>query len=190
MRVLKACPDAVLWLLDDNDWAVANLRKRAVEAGVDEDRLIFAKAVPRDAHLERLKLADLCLDTFVVGAHTTASDALAAGVPVVTCAGAQFAARVGASLLTSVGLPELITADAQHYEDTLLRLSRDPVERARITRALSEGQHTLFDEQRYTRKFEAALFLAFENKLAGLPPADILSKDIQSALETSRFARS
>ena len=189
MRVLKACPDAVLWLLDDNVWAVANLKKRALAAGVKADRLIFAKAVPRDAHLDRLGLADLCLDTFIVGAHTTASDALAAGVPVVTCAGAQFAARVGASLLTSVGLAELVAEDAQHYEDTLLRLCRSRVARERITSALSAGQHHLFDEQRYTKTFEAAVFLAFQNKLAGGPPTDIASKDIQHALETSKVAR-
>ena len=123
MRILNKVPNSVLWLLKTNSLAKINLEKEAKERGVDPSRIIFAEHLEHSKHLERHKHADLFLDTFCVNAHTTASDALWAGVPLVTKIGDQFAARVSASLLTAVGLPELITETEADYETLILELA-------------------------------------------------------------------
>ena len=107
MRLLKAVPGSVLWLLEGS--AADTLRREARARGVEADRLIFAPPIRQDAHLARLGLADIVLDTLPYNAHTTASDALWAGVPIMTCRGKAFAGRVAASLLAAIGLPEMIT---------------------------------------------------------------------------------
>ncbi|MEP7209062.1 MAG: tetratricopeptide repeat protein, partial [Casimicrobiaceae bacterium] len=127
MRLLRAVPGSVLWLLETSDAAVRrNLRREAAARGVDADRLVFAARMPLDQHLARHRCADLFVDTFHYNAHTTASDALWSGLPVVTCLGETFAARVAASLLRAVGLPELVTASPAEYEALALALARSP----------------------------------------------------------------
>ena len=128
MRILSATGDSVLWLMEGHPSAVTNLRQEAAKRGVAGDRLIFAKRLPLLAdHLARYHLADLFLDTFPFNAHTTASDALWAGLPVLTCAGRSFASRVGASLLSVLQLPELITQTADDYQKLAIEFGNDPV---------------------------------------------------------------
>ena len=127
MRLLARVPDSVLWLSRTNDLAQTNLRRVAAAHGIDPDRLIFALRMDRmEDHLARQRVADLFLDTLPYNAHSTACDALFAGLPVVTCAGNAFVGRVGASMLKAAGLPELITASLQDYEDLALTLASDP----------------------------------------------------------------
>jgi protein O-GlcNAc transferase len=134
MRLLSAVEGSVLWLLDDNDTARRNLRQAAAKRGVDPDRLVFAGRVPPAAHLARHRLADLFLDTLPYNAHTTASDALWAGLPLVTCMGRAFDGRVATSLLREVGLDELTTATLEDYEILVLALARD-ADRLAVIRA-------------------------------------------------------
>lgn len=175
MRLLAQVEGSVLWLVGTNDGAVANLRHAAEGHGVDPDRLVFSPALPHGEHLARHIHADLFLDTFAVGAHTTASDALWGGLPVVTLAGRQFAARVAASLLTAVGLPELIAADEAGYEALALDLAQDRTKRGAIRARLTAQLKTapLFDTARHTRNVEAAYVAALDRHRAGLAPDHI-----------------
>jgi protein O-GlcNAc transferase len=125
MRLLASLPGSVLWLLEDNPWAVANLRREASVRGIAADRLVFCRRASNEAHLARHRLADLFLDTFPYNAHTTASDALWTGLPVVTCTGRTFASRVAGSLLHAVGLAELVTTSLDRYEQLALNLARN-----------------------------------------------------------------
>jgi predicted O-linked N-acetylglucosamine transferase (SPINDLY family) len=173
MRLLGRIEGSVLWLSRFNDRAVVNLRDEARVRGVDPERLRFAARVPSLAdHLARQKLADLFLDTFPYNAHSTASDALWAGVPVLTCAGATFAGRVAASLLHAVGLPELVACDLQEYEDLAFELAMNPV-RLRAMRDKLETNpagHPLFDTDRFRRHIEAAYRTMWEIWQRGEPP--------------------
>ena len=157
-RLLLAVPGSVLWLLAANELVETNLRREAAARGLDPARLVFAPRLPLTQHLARYRLADLFLDTLPYNAHTTASDALWAGLPVVTVRGATFAGRVAASLLNAVGLPDLIADSAEHYEALALALARDPARRAALRRQLSETRATapLFDSRRFTAAIEAA----------------------------------
>jgi predicted O-linked N-acetylglucosamine transferase (SPINDLY family) len=158
MRLLAAVPDSTLWLLDDNPVATRNLRAAAVARNVDPLRLIFASRIAPADHLARHRLADLFLDTLPYNAHTTASDALWAVLPVVTCQGVAFDGRVGASLLCTIGLPELVTHSLQDYETLALALAGDPARLAvlRQTLARNRKQSPLFDTDRFRRNIEAA----------------------------------
>ncbi|MDD3519514.1 MAG: glycosyltransferase, partial [Chromatiales bacterium] len=149
-----------------------NLRREAVARGVEASRLIFAPKKPHSAHLARISLADLFLDTLPYNAHTTASDALWAGVPVVTCAGETFPSRVAGSLLHAVGLPELVTERLDRYRDLALRLATQPEELKAIRQRLAENRLTtpLFDSERFTRDFEALYRRMWERHEQGLPP--------------------
>jgi protein O-GlcNAc transferase len=161
-RLLKAAPGSVLWLLEpDSERAKANLWSFYETQGVDPARLIFAPRVPQDAHLARLQLADLALDTLPVGSHTTGSDALWAGVPMVTTPGTLFAGRVGASLLHAVGLDELIARDLDAYFQIALGFATDAAWRARVRAKLAgaRGASALFDTVGFTRDLER-LYLA------------------------------
>jgi predicted O-linked N-acetylglucosamine transferase (SPINDLY family) len=175
MRLLSKTPGGVLWLLRSNPWAQANLRKEAAIRGVDPARLIFAENRPVAEHLARQRHADLFLDTFAYNAHTTGSDALWAGLPIVTLPGQSFAARVGASLLHAIGLPELIAESPEHYEQLALALASDPARLAAIRAKLAANRATapLFDTERFTRGLEAAYDAAYERHLEGLGPGDI-----------------
>ena len=175
MRLLGAVEGSVLWLLRSNRWAEANLRREAAARGVAPERLIFAERLGNAEHLARLRHGDLFLDTFAFNAHTTAADALWAGLPVLTKAGRQFAARVGASLLTAIGLPELITADEVAYEARALELARDPAALAALRARLAAHRSTrpLFDTAAYTRHLEAGYAAVHQRRVAGLAPAAI-----------------
>jgi protein O-GlcNAc transferase len=157
-RLLCAVPGGVLWLLQDNEWAAVNLRREAATRGVAPERLVFAPRRKPAEHLARHRRADLFLDTLPYGAHTTASDALWAGLPIVTCAGATFASRVAGSLLRAAGLPELVTGDLAAYEGLALRLASDPAALATVKARLAANRATapLFDTERYRRGIEAA----------------------------------
>jgi predicted O-linked N-acetylglucosamine transferase (SPINDLY family) len=175
MRLLHQVEGSVLWLLRSNEWAEANLRREAEARGIAARRIVVANKLAHGAHLARHRHADLFIDTFNDNAHTTASDALWVGLPVVTKQGGQFAARVAASLLKAIGLPELITTNEQDYEALILALARDPNRldeiKARLTR--NRTTHPLFDTKRYTRHFEQALEAAAEHQFSGQEPADI-----------------
>ncbi len=175
MRLLARVEGSVLWLLRSNEWAERNLRREAEARGIAGDRLVFAAPLPHDEHLARQRHADLFVDTFHYNAHTTASDALWGGLPVVTLAGRQFAARVAASLLTAVGLPELIAGTEDAYEALILDLATDAGRLAALREKLARNrlEQPLFDTERYTRDFEKALEIAWERYRAGLDPDDI-----------------
>lgn len=172
MRLLREVPRSVLWLLSDSRETMDNLRREAQSRGVAPERLMFAPRVTLAEHLARHRLADVFLDTLPYNAHTTASDALRAGVPVVTCAGNSFASRVAASLLHAVGLPELVTQSLADYEALALRLVRDEplLARTRATLAANVRTQPLFDADRFRRHIEAAYVTMHERHLAGEPP--------------------
>ena len=158
MRLLGKVDSSVLWLLQGNDAIRANLRREAQARGVDPERLIFADRTTPELHLARQQLADLFLDTLPYNAHTTASDALWAGLPIVTTPGQSFPARVAASILTAAGLPELIAPDLAAYEALALKLATDRAALAAIKEKLTRQRSTtaLFDTARFTRNLEAA----------------------------------
>lgn len=175
MRLLAQVDGSVLWLLRPAAEVAANLCREAAAHGVDPNRLVFAAPLPQAAHLARLRLADLFLDTFHYNAHTTASDALWAGLPVVTKAGRQFAARVGASLLHAARLPDLATTSAEDYAALALDLATAPAKLAAVRERLAENRLgcPLFDTVMHTQKLEAAYIAAHQRHLDGLAPAGI-----------------
>ncbi len=148
----------MLWLITGNAKAAANLRLEAEKRGVAPERLIFAPKASVADHLARHRLADLCLDTLPYNAHTTASDALWAGLPVLTCLGDTFAGRVAASLLKAIGLDALITRTLGEYEALALRLARDPAALAALKAKLMRNRNSsaLFDTRSATRHIETA----------------------------------
>jgi predicted O-linked N-acetylglucosamine transferase (SPINDLY family) len=165
MELLHEVPESVLWLRSMGPEPAATLKSAARKAGVAPNRLVFAAfADEMDAHLSRLQLADVFLDTLPYNAHTTAAEALWAGLPVITCAGETFAGRVGASLLSAGGLPELICPDLPSYRALALDLARSPARLARCREQLRQGRASspLFDTERYTRDFEALLHDAIQ----------------------------
>lgn len=172
MEILRAVPDSVLWLLDGGPVAQANLRRAAQAQGVATSRLVFAPRQPPELYLAQYRLADLFLDTLPVNAHTTASDALWAGCPLLTQMGETLAGRVGASLVRAVGLPELVVASADDYIGLAIRLGRDPaalaVYKARL--ATDGTKAPLFDTPRFVRHLEAAFRQMWSRHQAGLPP--------------------
>jgi predicted O-linked N-acetylglucosamine transferase (SPINDLY family) len=172
MRILSRVEGSVLFLIAGNQGVADNLRREADSRGVDGARLVFGKRVPADEYLARYRAADLFLDTLPYNAGTTASDALWAGLPVLTCVGQAFAGRMAASLLTAIELPELITSTSQQYEDLAVELALGPKRLADIKRRLAQNRLTtrLFDTLRFTQSLEAAYRIVFERFQAGLPP--------------------
>ena len=156
LRLLERVPGSTLWLKAENDRAVINLRREALRAGVDPARLVFAPHCPLPEHLARQQLADLFLDTLPFNAHTTATDALWAGLPVLTCAGESFASRVAGSLLHAVGLPELVTHSLDEYEALAVALAQEPGRLAALRDRLAANVAVapLFDSERYVRNLE------------------------------------
>ena len=154
MEVLRAAPESVLWLYAGAPGAAENLRGEAIKAGVAPERLIFADPAPHNRHLARHALADLVLDTWPYGAHTTASDALRMGVPVLTLPGESFASRVGASLLTAIGMTDLIATSKADYVAKALVLAADRTLKFRVADAVRRS--TLFDPVAFARSLEAA----------------------------------
>jgi protein O-GlcNAc transferase len=164
MRLLNQVDGSVLWLLEGNASIRANLGKEAAVRGVAPERLIFAGRTTPEKHLARQQLADLFLDTLPYNAHTTASDALWAGLPLLTIPGNSFPARVAASILQAANLPELIAADLGAYETAALKLARDPALLKTIRDKLTTGRGKvpLFDTARFTRALEAAYIAMLE----------------------------
>lgn len=175
MKLLKLVPDSVLWFYAAHDDIRANIRSEAKRRGISPERIVFAGFAKQEDHLARLPLADIFLDTFFVNAHTTASDALWAGVPVVTKVGKQFAARVAASLLHSVGMDELTTSTPQQYQALALKLARDRDYLTDVKARVKQGIETgpLYDTETFTRNFEALLEKTLERFNAGLKPDHI-----------------
>jgi len=174
MRLLREIAGSVLWLRGMGEAARGNLQREAQRCGVASSRLVFAPQVAGMAeHLGRQSLADLYLDTQPYNAHSTACDALWAGVPVLTCAGRSFASRVAASVLRAVGLPELITHTLEEYEAQALELLRAPAKLGELREKLSRQRLTapLFDTERYTRHLERAYLAMHERAALGAPPA-------------------
>ena len=172
MRVLNQVPGSVLWLLGGNEEATANLRREAAALGVAPERLVFAARAEPAEHLARQRLANLFLDTLPFNAHTTASDALWAGLPVLTCEGTTFAGRVAASLVRAVGLPELVTHSPTEYEALAVRLATHADELAELKARLAANRATapLFDTDRYRQHLEAAYLTMWERHLSGESP--------------------
>jgi predicted O-linked N-acetylglucosamine transferase (SPINDLY family) len=173
MRLLAKVEDSVLWLSQANPAAIRNLKREAEAQGVSGERILFAPFVQApDEHLARLRLADLFLDTLPYNAHATACDALWAGVPVVTLTGTSFAGRVGTSLLSAIGLPELIADTPAAYESIALKLARDPQRLAKVKRKLARNRetHPLFDTAHYTRNLETAFSMMWRRHQNGDPP--------------------
>ncbi len=171
MELLKEVPGSVLWLLEGNRFAPANLLREAERRGVTAERLVFAPRKPLAEHLARHRLADLFLDTFPYNAHTTASDALWVGCPVLTMAGETFASRVAASLLHALGLPELITRSLADYQDAALRLARNAGLLSSLRERLEAGREEsqLFNGDRFARNLETAYSIMWEIYASGEP---------------------
>lgn len=172
MRLLKTVPDSVLWLLECNRWAKENLQKEAQARGVNPARLIFAPRVPIAEHLARHAWADLFLDTLPYNAHTTASDALWMGVPLVTCPGETFTSRVSGSLLHAAGLPELVVSSLSEYESLTLKLALEPRTLQAIKNKLGATRDSmpLFDMPAFARKLEQAYLRMWQHHQDGKPP--------------------
>jgi predicted O-linked N-acetylglucosamine transferase (SPINDLY family) len=175
MRVLAAVPGSVLWLFEKNTLASANLRREAEAAGIDPRRLVFARRLPNAEHLARYRIADLALDTFPYGSHTTANDALWAGCPLLARAGDTFASRVSGSLLHAAGMAELITYSDAEFERQAVTLAHDQpgLARLRARVAQARGHSPLFDTASLVRSLEAAYRAMWQLHLSGTPPAHI-----------------
>jgi predicted O-linked N-acetylglucosamine transferase (SPINDLY family) len=158
MSILHQVPGSVLWLYKADEAAAKNLGREANSRGIDSQRLVFADKLPKAEHLARLQLADLVLDTRMVNGHTTTSDSLWAGVPVLTLQGEPFAARVSASLLNAIGLSKLIVTDLEAYERLAVRLATHSAELQKIKARLSQNRLTapLFDTLGFVRRLESA----------------------------------
>ncbi|MCP1842166.1 protein O-GlcNAc transferase [Bradyrhizobium sp. USDA 4524] len=176
MRILGRVEGSMLWLLEANADSAANLRKEAVARGVAAERLVFAPRMSLPDHLARHRLAGLFLDSTPYNAHTTASDALWAGLPVLTILGDTFASRVAASLLHAVGLPELIAESPEAYERMAVDLATHPSRLAALRTRLAANRLTapLFDTKRFTRHIEAAYTAMYERHRAGIAPDHIV----------------
>jgi predicted O-linked N-acetylglucosamine transferase (SPINDLY family) len=175
MRLLSRIPGSVLWLFEGNRTAGSNLRNETLKRGVPTERLIFAGRMNAAEHLARYRVADLFLDTFHYNAHTTASDALWAGLPVLTCLGETFAGRVAGSLLSAVGLPELISRTPAQYEALALEIATHPDKLLSLKAKLARNKLTspLFDTARFVRNIEALYSKMWQRHLVGLSPEHI-----------------
>jgi protein O-GlcNAc transferase len=175
MNILKSCKESVLYLYADNEWVEHNLVKEAEIRGVDGNRLIFGKHLPLDQYLSRYKLCDLFLDTAPYNAGTTASDALWAGLPVLTLVGQSFASRVAASVLNAIDLPELVTTTQAHYEALAIELAHSPEKLATIKSKLEMNRETtlLFNTFKFKNSIESAYQKIYERYQADLKPEHI-----------------
>jgi predicted O-linked N-acetylglucosamine transferase (SPINDLY family) len=178
MQILHESPDSVLWLLKSTERAQKNLHRYTREAGIDPSRVIFAPFLPEAAHLERLTHADLFLDSFPCNAHTTASDALWAGVPLLTRSGQTFASRVAGSILTTVGAEELIVTNEEDYFKLATRIYNDKDYLRHLKQTVKSGikEGPLYDIENYTRNFENVLIQAQSQCLNADSKSDIFVK--------------
>jgi predicted O-linked N-acetylglucosamine transferase (SPINDLY family) len=181
MRLLRQVDHSVLWVLEGNPEARRNLPHEAEARGIAAERIVFAPRVKLSDHLARHRLADLFLDTVPHNAHTTASDALWAGLPVLTCLGSTFAGRVAASLLDAIGLPELIVNSIEDYEALALQCARDPLLLGNLKAKLSRNRETypLYNSDRFRRHIEAAYAIMWERYRRREPPASFAVEPLQ-----------
>ena len=175
MRILKAVDGSVLWLSDGHSTSINNLKKEALKLGINEERLIFAKPVSVEEHLNRSQLADLFIDTLPYNAATTASNALRMGLPLLTCMGRSYSSRVAASLLKAVNLPELITSTQEHYESLAIELATQPEKVKLIKAKLAYNLPTapLYNTPLFTKHLESAYLTMYERYQNGLSPDHI-----------------
>jgi predicted O-linked N-acetylglucosamine transferase (SPINDLY family) len=175
MRILAAVDDGVLWLFENNKDTAKNLKKEAMKFGINEDRLVFATHMSVEEHLNRIKQADLFIDTLPYNAHTTTSDALRMGLPVLTCMGNSFASRVAASLLNAINLPELITTTQEEYESLAIELATNPEKLKIIKDKLVNNLPTapLYDTPLFTHHLESAYLTMYNRYQQGLDPDHI-----------------
>ena len=172
MRILKRVPDSSLWLFEDNEICANNLRLEAQNRGVAGHRLVFARRAPLDDHLARHCLADLSLDTLPCSAHTTASDALWAGLPMLTQVGSTFAGRVASSVLSAMDLPELITRTAEEFENVAVALAENPAKLKELKQKVHANRFVapLFDAKKYAHHLGHIFRTMRERHVAGLAP--------------------
>jgi predicted O-linked N-acetylglucosamine transferase (SPINDLY family) len=182
MRLLRRVDGSILWLLKGTGAAIDNLRSEAEKRGVAGGRLVFAGVMDLADHLARYRMADLFVDTFHYGAHTTASDAVWAGLPVLTKAGATFASRVAASILTTAGMADLVTRSADAYEQLAITLATSPDKLADLKQTLVRNRTNaaLFDTRRFAANLEQAYLSMWKRHEARLPPADLAVTDTGS----------
>jgi len=176
MRILTKIDGSVLWLSEANITIINNLKKQAERSGIDTNRLIFAPRLKfKEDHFNRIKLADLFIDTLPYNAHTTCSDALRMGVPVLTCIGKSFASRVAASLLNAVNLPELVATSREQYESIAIKLASDPEKLKLIKEKLASNLSTtpLYDSPLFTKNLESAYKTMYDSYQKGLKPDHI-----------------
>jgi len=175
MRILQRVPDGVLWLYRPSADVEKNLRMEASKRGIDPQRLVFAPPLPVDQHLARYQVADLFLDTFYYGGHTTTLDALWAGCPVLTKPGQHYASRVGASHLTALEMPELIVDSTDAYEDLAVEVATNPSRLQQIRAKVAEKRRStsLFDTADLVRNLERAYLAIWQRHVDGLEPAAI-----------------
>jgi predicted O-linked N-acetylglucosamine transferase (SPINDLY family) len=181
MRILSKVDNGVLWLLAESSEFKENLVIQAKARGITKERLIFSNRIELSEHLARQKLADLVLDTFPWNAHTTASDALWVGLPLITLSGNTFPGRVASSLLNAVGLPELITKDKMTYESLAIELASNPEKLAQLRQKLAQNilSEPLFDSFLYKKNLEYLFENMMTRYLSGLP-VDHLSVNLKS----------
>jgi len=175
MRILDRVEGSVLWLLESNPEAVHNLRKECTNRNVDPRRLIFAPHLALGEHLARIRAADLFIDTLPYNAHTTASDALWSGLPLLTLVGQTFAGRVAASLLKAIDMPELVTTTQENFEALAVELATHPRRLMQIRNKLERNRlmTPLFDTRLFTRHIEDAYAKMYGRLQADLPPDHI-----------------
>ncbi len=175
IEILKEIPFSVLWLFETNSAMVKNLKREAIGRGLSADRLVFSKSVDRQAHLARLQCADLFLDTFPVSGHTTASDALRAGLPLITIVGETFVSRVAGSLLHTLGLNELIAVDFDDYREKALALAKNPAQLQLLKQQLQNRlvQSSLFQSAEFARNLEFAFEIMWQRQQRGEAPSPI-----------------
>ncbi len=175
MRILAAVEGSVLMLYADNPFVAANLKKEAAARHIAPERLIFVDRLPRPLYLARYRVAELFLDTLPYNAGTTASDALWAGLPVLTCRGESFASRMAASLLTAIEMPELITENQADFETLAIELAQEPQRLQDLRNRLAANRHQtpLFDTPAFTRSLESGFVQMLERHWAALPPEHI-----------------
>ena len=175
MKIIKRVDGSVLWLIKDSDIGSHNLKKEAQKRGVEPDRIIFAEKMSNSEHLARHRLADLFIDTFPYTAHTTCSDALWSGLPVITKMGESFVSRVSASLLTAIGLPELITKTEKDYEELTFKIARDKSLLNEIKKKLNKNRaiKPLFNTKLFTKNIESAFQIMHERYHSDIPIKNI-----------------
>jgi predicted O-linked N-acetylglucosamine transferase (SPINDLY family) len=179
MRILKRVPSGILCFLEGSKVAQSNLQNELVKHGIRKERLIFVPKLPKEEHLARLQLLDLSLDTRIYNGHTTTSDALWAGLPVLTLKGGHFASRVSASILQAIGLPELIANELEEYEDLAVELAHSPEKLLSLRNRLkaNRSKMPLFDTCRFTKNLEKAYQEMWKVFQAGDEPRHIKVKE-------------